>query len=152
MFNIILYNCTAERERLDKTDYLSNPITLTGNFREETNIENPSLIVESSTQISKNYCYIEELQRYYFIDNITIVSGKLYRLNMSEDYRMTWKSGVRNLSALVARQQFNYNPLLNDTMLPVLTDPIVEYVDIPSNTFSVPETTAKNFVIALMGV
>lgn len=67
--------------------------------------------------IDANYCYIEALKRYYFIDNFILVTPELYRLSLIEDELMTLKAQFRTLTAFITRNEFEYNPKVKDDLM-----------------------------------
>ena len=115
--DITLYNNTAEPIVVDKTNYLGTGLTLSGNLRESTALLSPSFLVESSSFLNFNYCYIPDFNRYYFIQSIELNSKNLYRLNLNIDVLMSFKDNIKNLSGIVSRNEHTYNKLLEDDRL-----------------------------------
>ena len=52
-----------------------------------------------------NYCYIDSLNRYYYITDITILTPDVYLISCHVDVLKTYASGIRGNTAMVARQQ-----------------------------------------------
>ena len=52
---ILLYNSTAENNRVDKTNYLEEFLIINGNLREQTSIVNPSIMVELKDYASTKF-------------------------------------------------------------------------------------------------
>lgn len=52
-----------------------------------------------------NYCYIDTLQRYYYITDITILTNNIYLIHCHVDVLKTYAGGIRGNTAMVARQQ-----------------------------------------------
>lgn len=67
--------------------------------------------------IDANYCYIEALKRYYYIDNFILVTPELYRLSLIEDELMSLKTQFRALTGFVTRNEFQYNPKIKDDLM-----------------------------------
>ena len=109
---VTLYNTSSEKELVDKV--LTNPVTLTGTLRNECSVVNPVLNIESNSVITSNYCYITEFNRYYFIDNVTVLRNNLYQLELSVDVLMTYKTDIRNQTVTIKRQENQYNLYLPD--------------------------------------
>lgn len=109
---ITLYNTSSEPNRVTKS--LENAITLTGTLREKTSIINPSILIEYNGNISSNYCYINEFGRYYFIRDIIYEGNKLFRLELSVDVLMSYKSDIYNQTCIVDRNQNSWNLYLPD--------------------------------------
>lgn len=143
-FNIIFYNNSAEPNRLDKTNYLQNPTTFTGVLRSETDIVNPSILLEKSTFqqfttgtltfnsiysdvnlsipgssehdiFDYNYCYIETFKRYYFVVGIISVKEGLWEINLTCDVLMTYKDQILQQTAFIDRQENIYDEEIVDS-------------------------------------
>lgn len=74
---------------------------------DETSIVHPTLKLSSGLADS-NYVYVEGLNRYYFIRNITMANGYTY-CECDVDVLMSYKSQIKAQYVIVARQQYNYN-------------------------------------------
>ena len=119
---IILYNNSAEKNRVDKTSYLSNALTLNGNLRsgDSGDILNPTIYLEmNNTSLpSYNYAYIPTFNRYYFISNIRPARNNYWEVNMKVDVLMSFKTEIKNQTALVARNENEYNNYVIDKLRP----------------------------------
>lgn len=76
-----------------------------------------------------NYIYIDEFNRYYFVKNIECLSNQLFRLYLSVDVLMSHKESFMSLKALVSRNEFTYNDLIEDNAISYYYDKAVEYHD-----------------------
>ena len=75
-----------------------------------------------------NYCYIEEFNRFYFIDDIVIQNNKLFSLALSVDVLESYKNKFMVLDAFVLRNEFQYDPFVNDANINYYIDKdIVEF-------------------------
>lgn len=128
--DIYMYKNSAEKIVLNKDNYLSSEIHLSGYLRDECDIINPvieiskaayskiwygteTVDVQSTGQdvISENpyaipvhnYIYIPKFNRYYFVDNITSVRKGLWRISMSVDVLMSFRDKINNLTGIVKR-------------------------------------------------
>lgn len=92
---------------------------LQGEFREESNLMNPSILIQSNEVFRYNYCYIEEFQRYYSISSVTVIRTGLYRVEMNVDVLMSFRRHILNLSVIVDKQteQYNGDPYIDDGSL-----------------------------------
>lgn len=133
-FLITLYKNTAENNRIDKTEYLTKVIDLQGYLREETNIINPSIIIEYAGEINFNYVYISTFNRYYFVNSISSVRSNLWRIELSVDVLMTYKSTILNYNCYVSRNENEYNEYIEDTYLPLQYEKAVEITDLYDDT------------------
>lgn len=110
---IRLYRNLSERNFVDKT--LEELGVIEGTLREATSIIDPSFTIDSGSGIlAVNYIYVEEFARYYFVNNIISTRNLLWELVCHVDVLSTYKNQIRNLSAIVARQEKVYNLYLDD--------------------------------------
>lgn len=124
--NIVLMHNNSDLNVLGKD--LSTLKTVQGNFKAKTDIVNPVLTINGIDNIiSKlNYCYIPVLNRYYFITGISSVRDDLWELNCHCDVLETYKAKVKETEAVISRQEFEYNLLLDDGTLKAYADPMVQ--------------------------
>lgn len=129
-FNIILYNTPSENNRVTKV--LNNPLTLSGELREQTSILSPKVKVQSTGPLSNyNYAYIEQFGRYYYITDIESVINNIWLVSMRCDVLMSFDSEIRSLTCILARQNTIYSPYLEDPLISVSIDqrPTIKYFD-----------------------
>ena len=67
--------------------------------------------------LSANYAKIDEFNRYYFISDIVSVRTNLWRLSLNCDVLMSYKKPLLELNALIARNEFTYNDLIEDNLV-----------------------------------
>ena len=101
--NITFYKNSSEKEKIGKS--LSSGLTLSGNLRDECSITSPSILVEATSLVDYNYCYIPEFKRYYFISDIVSVRNNLWRVSLKCDVLESFKSDILNSSCIVKKQQ-----------------------------------------------
>ena len=113
--NITLYNNTSEVNKVSKS--LATVKTLTGTLRDESSLITPVFRVElSASELTNiNYMYIKEFQRYYFITDITVVRNGLVELKGRIDVLQTYKDDIKGNTAIIERQENEYNMYLNDS-------------------------------------
>lgn len=100
---IDLFVCTAERNRVNKSDHITNRFTLSGTIKKPTSAMNVSIEVEKSNPVAYkyNYMYIADFGRYYYIDEIVNVSNNRWIINASVDVLMSFKNDILHTSAVV---------------------------------------------------
>ena len=142
---ITLYKTSDENRRVVKT--LTDSISMTGNIVEETNVISPSILISNIENIaSYNYCFITEFSRYYYIKEIISVRNGIWRLNLRVDVLMTYSDGIKNLNAIVMRQQNQVNLLLDDGYIPIQANQENSMISFP-NSF----TKNLNYILAVSG-
>lgn len=111
MITCNLYIVTDAYNVLNKT--LNNPLVLNGVLNGEFDNNNPRLRIKSTTDITiYNYAFINEIGKYYFIDNISIDRNGYYIVNMSCDVLMTYRNEIKSLYGIV-RNGVTANPYMN---------------------------------------
>ena len=129
-----LYKNMSDANVVDKN--LTSLITIEGTLLDDCSIIDPVISINqdllSITDIADmNYAYIEEFERSYFIRNM-VFKGKLLEISMHVDVLSTYKGNIRNLSAIIARQEKKYNLYLQDGMIKTYADPYEEIKQFPN--------------------
>lgn len=114
--DITLYKMSTETNRVDKTNYLSNAISLTNVIlRSGTSVISPTLELQYDDRLfSYNYVYITQFNRYYFINDIESFRNDLIILSLSVDVLHTYKNIIKDNYCFVARNENDYNVLIDD--------------------------------------
>lgn len=142
--NISFGSTTSEKRQLDKD--VSYSVSLSGTLRNETNVVNPTILVEAnvSTLAGCNYMSIPAFHRVYFITDIRAISDDLCEVSGHCDVLSSFKTGIRSNTAVVARsaQSGNWNLFLNDPMTKVTNKTNVitlssGFSSFPKNQFSI---------------
>ena len=111
----IFYTVADNDNVLEKT--LESALVKNVLFLNSNNILTPTvrLHINNITEfLKRNYCFIETLQRYYFIDSVTIERGGIATLELSIDVLMTYKDDILRASAEIVKSdsgifaQMNY--------------------------------------------
>lgn len=104
---IIFYSLTDDRRKLNKT--LLNGVSVQNVTLKNNDNKLSKLSIVLNTDIAgKNYCYIPELQKYYFIDNVSIISNTLKRYDLNIDVLMSYKSAILNAELNIIQCDSNY--------------------------------------------
>lgn len=96
-----LYNTTDSNNTIGKTLTEEQIFDIT--FKETVDIINPVVMLKSDVPILKNYAYIPEFGRYYFITSIQIQPNKIYKLFLECDVLESFKSDILASYGLVTR-------------------------------------------------
>lgn len=123
---IVLYYNSSEKIALDKE--LEEINTIQGRILENTSIINPSILIDSDTTIlSANYLYIPDFNRFYFITDITNVSNNKWKVSAHIDVLHTYAQGIRENTAIIERQENEYNLYLDDSMYRAYQNEDIQY-------------------------
>ena len=128
--NIKLYNYTGDKIVVNKAGWLTNVTlyaSMDGNLKEDTDLMNPSIVIENSGVPAANYAYIAALGRYYFINNIVCLGATLWRLDMHVDVLMSYagtkngssSTGIFGLTAYVERYVASDSDYLIENAYPI---------------------------------
>lgn len=90
--NLNLYVNASEKNKIGKT--LTNTLTIQGTLKEETNLINPSIVVEGDDFSQYNYAYIPKFKRKYFIESMDVIRKNLWRLNLRVDVLDSFKTQI----------------------------------------------------------
>lgn len=137
MFAIELYSNLSPSNAVNKE--ISSIMNGIGNLRNGASIIDPVVILEGpqdNTFPTKiNYCYIPLFNRYYYITNIVAVEGvitdsngtrQLWEIHCHVDVLMSYKEEIGQQRAIVAKQENNYNLMLDDGSLMTYQNPIIQ--------------------------
>lgn len=123
--NITLYKYSHELNLMDKGSYLLEPLALSNViFKDSTSIVKPTLRItgigsDGNGVLDYNYVYIQELSRYYFVDNIISVNNQVFDIMCTVDVLYTYRTELLQLSAYVSRNEYTYSTKIKDDYLPL---------------------------------
>lgn len=127
-FDVKCYRNNSPTNFVDKElDLLE---TLNGTLRDGSSIIDPVILVQAnapgfqSNQV--NYLYVEQFGRYYYITNIISVNYTLWELHCHVDVLMSYKEQIRQQTAIVARQERQYNLFLDDGIFMAYQNPLIQ--------------------------
>lgn len=82
---------------------------------------NPTVLVAYDvTYLSQNYA--KQGDRYYFINNITLVPGGKMLISMSIDVLMTYRADIRNCKGMITRCTWSGRTMIPDDQFPIDTN------------------------------
>ena len=110
-YTLKLYKNSSENNDVSKT--LTDEHKVTGYSRAVVDMLNPVIELAGIEVNSHNYCYVQELNRYYYIENINISPNGVYRLSMRIDVLMTYRDDIMASHGLITKNR-EYNPYTGD--------------------------------------
>lgn len=94
---IQFFQITTGHNVIGKTTNKKAMYTIDTPLKQDTNRLNPSILIYSDLSLEiMNYCYIDEFNRYYFIDKIEQVRKNLYRIHCKVDVLESYKLEILN--------------------------------------------------------
>lgn len=129
-FSIKLQRNTSPLVQMEKTLNLVD--TITGTLRNETEVVEPKIIIEADSLPYFNYMTIEEFHRSYFLTGIRSIRNRIWEISGHSDPLMSFKNDFLENTALISRNQSNYDLLLNDGMFKCRQNSRIGYVAFPA--------------------
>ena len=115
---INLFTYSKERERINKTDFLTNRFPLNGYLKNETSVTNPVIVIEKTNPAlyKYNYLYIEQFKRYYFITDIKQVRANIWEISAKCDVLYSFMTDILANKCIIdkAEKSADANLYLND--------------------------------------
>lgn len=112
--NLTLYYNASERKVIGKS--LRTLGTVKGVLKGDASITSPTFVVEGNSSYFNgvNYLYWEETNRYYYIDDIQALTGGRMLLVCSVDVLESFKTQIKQQTAILDKQQTLSNMYYND--------------------------------------
>lgn len=149
-FSVTLYSQSSPTNQVTK-DIGNSIVSVNGTLRRLCSIIDPVILIQTSDislwPLNVNYMYIASFKRYYYITNIVSVNTNLWELHGHVDVLMSYASQIRQQTAIVARQESQYNLMLDDGFFMSYQNPIIV-----TKRFSVEEPfETQEFVLVVAG-
>ena len=102
---INLFTCTAETNRLDKNNFISNRFVLSGTMKNSTSVIDPVIIIEKTNpaKYGYNYMYIPEFNRWYFINDIITISDTVWEIHAHVDVLYSWIGDIKTTECIAEK-------------------------------------------------
>ena len=144
-FNISLQRNNSERNRVTKD--VENLMTVSGELKTETSIVDPVILIECdlSAVTGCNYVSIPTFGRSYFVNNIRSIRSGLVEFSCHVDVLSSFAAQIKQNTAIVRKQEKNWNLYLNDGSFKIYQNPNVLTKAFPSGF------TTQEFVLAVAG-
>jgi len=107
---IKLYNTTSSNNTINKE--LSDEATYEVQFRGEADVLNPEILLKEGERTSKNYAYIPDFERFYFVKDIIAQRNNLSRLILEVDVLESFKDEILACKGVVSKH-LGHNPYYN---------------------------------------
>lgn len=150
--NITLYSLKQNRKLVTKDLSSVTSLTITGDFRRSVDLINPVIEVSDVnylTLLTYNYVYIENLRRYYFIENITFLDNSIIELSLHEDVLNSFSSYILLSYGFVERSYSNFDSTsLTDNLLPIKIDDYILETKCSESTWDGASITKWNPLIS----
>lgn len=147
--NVTLYNNSSNPNVVNKTiTAIRNAIPCS--LKDDTDLQTPTIRLSKSLisdPTSFNYMYIDIFKRYYYTKQPLECIGGILEIEGNIDVLMSHKDEIKQLNALVERQQNFYNLYLADLQIPNLAYKRVQTLKFPRQ----PLTSDTTLILAVSG-
>lgn len=110
--NVILYQYNGDPRVLNK--YLTKIATVDIiAITNDTDILTPSIII-GTRAFNFNYVYIPNFNRYYYVNDIKLMSGERIQIDLGVDVLMSHKAAIYNTRVIANRSASNSDPYIID--------------------------------------
>lgn len=117
-------------------------------IKDSTSVITPTILLTLDSIPNFNYVFIEQFNRYYFVDNVTSLRNSLWEISLREDVLETYADGIQNLTAFVDRNEYEFNPDIIDEDYAVELGQTVDDDVIDNKVFGgVSESAPYSYVI-----
>ena len=132
--DILLYTNNSDNNVLNKDIVFQKQIVCYAN-KENIDILSPDILLSyiDIKALNINYCYIKELNRYYFINSYKYEKNHLLKLTLQTDVLMTFRDNILLSSGVVKNTKNIQNYNSNFEVLDTSTEKIITF---ENNLFS----------------
>lgn len=148
---ITLYRNGSDNRVLRKSlTQISTPLSC--DIYGSESIITPRFILEY-TGVAANYCYVAELNRYYYIRDIVLAPGGQRILMCEVDVLMSNIDEILNLNCLIARNENTEFTYLTDERVMITADKKLEIIEFTESVINIDNASSAttNFILAVAG-
>ena len=125
------YNNSSDNRQVVKK--ITAVKSITAECYEESSILNPMFICAYDVSLFKaNYLYVAYYERYYYINDITIIDGHRMRISAHVDVLMTYSDQILDLKCIIDKQATDKNMYINDGSYIITDKTFNQIVKFPS--------------------
>lgn len=141
------YNNTSDARYINKSIMQINQNPIHIEILENTSVAKPTFkMKDNDLYMTANYCWVDTLRRYYYIDNITLSNGYAY-LECTCDVLMTYKGELAKRSPYVRRSENKYNLYQIDDKMKLYNYRAMQRVEFPGGF----DKDVQEFVLCVIG-
>lgn len=113
------------KKRINSTKRPTGGTTLNVELKDDCSVENPIFILHG---IFSDISYVQAFGKYYFIDEIVILTGNRTMVKCSVDLLATYKSEINSTEAFVMRSSTEYNKYIRDDVVSITNESVTNEV------------------------
>ena len=102
---VIFFKYNDIKNKINKT--LENGLTVNDVvIQNDFDITAFELLIKNSDFNSEyNYCYIQDLGRYYFIESVEKMNGSIYKIRLTVDVLKSFSTQIENINAIITKSE-----------------------------------------------
>ena len=102
---VIFYKYNGIKNKINKT--LSNGLTINDVIiKNDFDITNFELLIKDTNFNSEyNYCYIQDLGRYYFVESVEKMNGTIFKIILTVDVLKSFSTQIENINAIISKSE-----------------------------------------------
>lgn len=131
--NITLYENYSDNRTVTKN--ITPLKTIPCKLKNDCTLTNPIIIISKESLnnwVSANYAYIDIFKRYYYINDVKLMTAERIEINLKIDVLMSFADQIKSISGVIDRQEFLTNSYITDEKLPIRSKRTISYKKIGS--------------------
>ena len=126
---VIFYKYNDIKNKINKT--LSGGLTVNDVImHNDFDITAFELLIKNSDFNSEyNYCYIQDLGRYYFIESVEKMNGTIYKIRVSVDVLKSFSTQIENINAIITKSENPDNDFVDCEKSENYTNEVINLTD-----------------------
>ena len=126
---VIFYKYNDIKNKINKT--LSGGLTVNDVvIQNDFDITAFELLIKNSDFNSEyNYCYIQDLGRYYFIESVERMNGSIYKIRLTVDVLKSFSTQIENIQAIIVKSENPDNNFVNCEVSENYTSEVINLTD-----------------------
>lgn len=141
------YICTSDSRVMDKVLSATHE-KVEVKFIENVDTLDPVLKISKNIDSNTyNYVYLSETGKYYFLSKPPIFKEGFYEVPLHEDVLYTLRGEIRRQSAIIERNQYDFNLYQNDPKMKLYSYEAVRTVEFPGGF----NFNTQQFVMGVVG-
>ena len=112
---VIFYKYDGIKNKINKT--LENGLTVNDVImHNDFDLTAFELLIKNNNFSSEyNYCYIQDLGRYYFIESVEKMNGTIYKIKLTVDVLKSFSTQIENIQAVITKSENYTSEVINLT-------------------------------------
>ena len=102
---VIFYKYDGIKNKINKAlenGFTVNDVIIQNDF----DITDFYLLIKNTAFSSEyNYCYIQDLGRYYFIESVEKMNGTIYKIRLTVDVLKSFSTQIENINAIITKSE-----------------------------------------------